>query len=166
LVVFGSGRAFTSSVAYFGDLRERGIAPSEIRYFGDLDRWGLEIPADASLVAADLGLPPVWPAERLYEHLLDSSIRQTGAPLEDELAEELVQWLPASMAARVLGVLTSGVILKQENVGRDLLEVDGRWSSRDGLGHSVVETTGIHVAHRPDETSPADVSAEDRGDSR
>lgn len=134
LVAFGSGSGFASSVAFFADLREEGVAPSEIRYFGDLDRRGLEVPADASLVAGELGLPAIRPAVALYARLLGTSHRRSAEPLDEETADEIVSWLPASLAPEARGLLIEGVAIRQEALGLEVLQADLEWASRDGLG--------------------------------
>jgi hypothetical protein len=67
LVIFGGGGSFSASVCYLAELAEEGPAAliTEIRYFGDLDRRGLEIPIAADSVAREAGLPAVRPAVRL-----------------------------------------------------------------------------------------------------
>lgn len=140
VVVFGSGRGFATSVAFFADLRDEGIAPTEIRYFGDLDRWGLEIPADASVTAQDLGLPPIRPAVGLYASLLRASLRQQADPLDDETADELIAWLPSTLRASARELLVSGVVMKQESVGTESLAADMSWATWAGLGPHGGET--------------------------
>lgn len=53
LVIFGGGGNFAASVCYLTELAAEGPASSvrEIRYFGDLDRRGLEIPIAADSAA-------------------------------------------------------------------------------------------------------------------
>ena len=134
LVAFGSGAGFRASAAYFVDLRDQGIAPAEIRYYGDLDRAGLDIPADAALVAAELGLPAIRPAVGLYARLLRSPVRRTAAPLDEEVADELAAWLPASLAGEAARLLRAGVAISQENTGTEALAADAGWATWAGLG--------------------------------
>jgi hypothetical protein len=134
LVAFGSGQGFTGSVAFFADLRDEGVAPSEIRYFGDLDRRGLDIPADASLVARELGLPAVRPAVGLYARLLRAGVRRAADPIDEDTADELVAWLPATLAPAARRLLVGGVAIAQENIGTEALGADPSWASWAGLG--------------------------------
>jgi hypothetical protein len=64
LVIFGAGGNFSASVCYLAELASEGPASfiREIRYFGDLDRRGLEIPIAANAAAREVGLPAVRPA--------------------------------------------------------------------------------------------------------
>ena len=64
-VAWGAGNAFASSVLWL-----RADPPGAIRYFGDLDEQGLRIPAGASALAVEEGLPPVRPSTGLYAALL------------------------------------------------------------------------------------------------
>src|SRR5206468_7030643 len=68
LVIFGAGGNFSASVCYLAELATEGPAAwiREIRYFGDLDRRGLEIPIAADAAAREAGLPAVRPAVGLW----------------------------------------------------------------------------------------------------
>lgn len=67
---------------------------SDVRYFGDLDRVGLRVPASASAVAVASGLSPVRPAVALYGAFLVAGRPQPGRPEVSEAdAKQLVDWL-------------------------------------------------------------------------
>jgi hypothetical protein len=137
LVVFGSGAHFVASVAYLAELpADAGIdlQVREIRYFGDLDRRGLEIPIAADATAREAGLPAVRPAVGLWAALLASGRPASGAPVPAEVAERICAWLPASLAGRAAEVLVSGRRLAQEAVGTELLLADRSWADWTGLG--------------------------------
>jgi hypothetical protein len=122
-VGWGSGAGFEASVLSIADL---GRPVSAIRYFGDLDRAGLRIPANASDLAVASGLPPVRPAAGLYGALLRAGRPQPGQRIPDEpTTEQLVQWLDPVHRAAAGELLRSGRRLAQEAIGlRYLLRHD------------------------------------------
>lgn len=137
LVAFGGGNGFTRSVEFFAELAEPGgpgTAITDVRYFGDLDADGLRIPAAASRLAVDLGLPPVIPAPGLYRRLLSAGHLETAEPLPAEAAATLASWLPAELRDGAATLLTRGARLAQEAVGRDLLIDDPTWASGEEMG--------------------------------
>jgi len=144
LVVFGAGGNFAASVCYLAELILEGPASSirEIRYFGDLDRRGLEIPIAANAAALEAGLPVVRPAIGLWARLLRVGQRATH-PLVDPLsADRLTSWLPLSLRASAREVLVSGARLAQEAVGTSLLASNTTWSTLAELGPPGVERGG------------------------
>lgn len=137
LVVFGGGMRFAASVAYLAELpSDAGIVQplAAVRYFGDLDRRGLEIPIAAGAFARELGLPEVRPAIDLWSRLMAAGRRAPCAPVPAEVAGRLVQWLPAPVRTQALEVLTSGYRLAQEAVGTELLVADPGWADWPSLG--------------------------------
>jgi hypothetical protein len=125
LVGWGAGAAFTGSVLSL-DAAAEGI--TDIAYFGDLDRNGLQVPATASRVVAANALPPVRPAVWLYEALRHVGREQHGRPrVDDETASSLADWLDPRHRAWASGLLRSGVRLAQEAVGTRHLTHDDRW---------------------------------------
>jgi hypothetical protein len=136
LVVFGAGTNFSASVCYFAELSTEGPAASikEIRYFGDLDRRGLEIPIAADFAAREVGLPAVRPAIELWAALLRVGKRATHPSLDHPTADRITSWLPQSLRLPARQVLVSGARLAQEAVGTKLLASDSTWSTWAGLG--------------------------------
>ena len=125
-VGWGAGAAFSSSV-----LSLTAAPPAAIRYFGDLDAAGLRIPAAASELAQQSGLPPVLPATGLYTLLLQHGVRGTGREIPADDAHDLAGWLDPDHRRRAENVLTAGARLAQEAVGRRVLGADDGW--RAGL---------------------------------
>ncbi len=147
LVVFGAGANFSASVCYFEELAAEGAAASirEIRYFGDLDRRGLEIPVAADAAAREARLPAVRPAVGLWARLLRVGQRGPHPPVDPSTAERLVAWLPASLRSTAREVLVSGARLAQEAVGTNLLASDPTWATWAGLG-----PPGVDVEQGPE----------------
>jgi hypothetical protein len=135
-VVFGGGANFAASVGYFAELAdEASVSPiSDIRYFGDLDRRGLEIPIAANIAALSAGLPEVRPATGLWMRLLRVGRRATHPPVEQRTAEALANWLPVPLRPAAREALVSGVRLAQEAVGTELLASDRTWAQWSELG--------------------------------
>jgi len=126
-VAWGAGNAFASSV-----LSLRDDPPGAIRYFGDLDEQGLRIPAGASELAVEEGLPPVRPATGLYAALFDHGRAGPSRQVTADRARDAVAWLAEEHRDRAQTLLVSGRRLAQEAVGRDVLTATDAW--RDGLG--------------------------------
>ena len=141
LVVFGAGGGFSASVCYLQELAAEGPAAAvrEIRYFGDLDRRGLEIPAAADAAAQEAGLPPVRPAVGLWAKLLENGYRAPHKSIDPSTADRLVHWLPATLRSAARDVLISGARLAQEAVGTTRLRQDPIWATWAGLGPPGVE---------------------------
>jgi hypothetical protein len=128
VVGWGAGTGFEASILSLEDL-DRPV--SAIRYFGDLDKVGLRIPANASELAVRSGLPPVLPAFELYDALLHVGRPQPGQPkLTGPATRHLVRWLEPIHRDRVSQLLDAGQRLAQEAVGlRYLLDHDD-WQPR------------------------------------
>jgi len=127
IVGWGAGAAFEASVLSLSDLDH---PVSAIRYFGDLDRVGLRIPANASEIAVAVGLPPVRPAIGLYDALLRLGRPQAGQPTVTEaVADGLVRWLDPAHHDRASRLLRSGQRLAQEAVGLRYLLRQDDWQS-------------------------------------
>ncbi|MFH8557447.1 hypothetical protein ACH4FE_28175 [Streptomyces celluloflavus] len=131
-VAWGIGRSFTASVRSIGKhygTDDRGLPHfREIRYFGDLDASGLDIPIRASGEAVVAGLE-VHPTPVLYRDLLT-----VGTPLPGkesstrEAAEDMVKWLGGDHDFRpVADVLMKGERWAQEWVGRRHLRLTDSW---------------------------------------
>ncbi len=103
-------------------LADQEVRPEALAYFGDLDVRGLEIAASGARLAAELGLPPLNPAERLYRLLLDHGRpAPAGTHPGSAKARAAVTWLPAALRTPALNVLVAGNRLAQEAVGQELL---------------------------------------------
>ncbi len=121
LVGYGAGKAAWSSVTSLREIVHE-LEVERIEYFGDLDREGVRIAAKLALAARRATLPPVVPAIRWYELLLDRAdavpdLRDDGRSLE---ARDL-DWFPEPTRAQVQGLLDDGSRLPQELVGWDVL---------------------------------------------
>jgi hypothetical protein len=115
LVGWGAGSGFEASVLSVASLAHQ---VREIRYFGDLDRNGLRIPASASRLAVLSGLPPVRPAVALYDALLRVGAPQSGQPKQtSDAATALVEWLDPTHRVAAHALLVNGSRLAQEAVG-------------------------------------------------
>jgi hypothetical protein len=141
MVVFGGGANFAQSVLYFLELAEASHI-EQIRYFGDLDRRGLQIPILADTAARDVGLPAVRPAIGLWAKLLRLGRLEPHESVDAETADGLVAWLPASLRAAASTVLCSGMRLAQEAVGTEVLQQDDLWSTWSGLGPPAAHRAG------------------------
>jgi hypothetical protein len=76
-------------------IADEGERPGALAYFGDLDVRGLEIAAAGARLAAELGLPPLNPAERLYRFLADHGHpARAGTCPDPAKARAAVTWLP------------------------------------------------------------------------
>lgn len=159
LLVFGAGSNFSASVCYLAELAADGPAASirEIRYFGDLDRRGLEIPIAADAAAREAGLPAVRPAIDLWEMLLRVGLRRPHPPVDPSTADGLAAWLPTSLRSPATDVLVSGARLAQEAVGMKMLSSDPTWATWAGLGPPAREWPG-EPPRRTDEYEPADAA--------
>jgi hypothetical protein len=125
LVGWGAGGAFEASVLSVPRL---GPHLREIRYFGDLDARGLQIPGNAAALASSERIPAVCPATGLYEALLTHGQPQAGQPkLAPATARKLTDWLPADMRDVAQLHLTGGTRLAQEAIGLTLLTGDASW---------------------------------------
>ncbi|WP_143101888.1 Wadjet anti-phage system protein JetD domain-containing protein [Amycolatopsis marina] len=127
LVGWGAGGAFEQSVLSIGRLTP---AVRDVRYFGDLDAKGLQIPANAAAVAARGHLPTVKPAIGLYEAMFRYARPQPGqSRLAATTAHPIAAWLPPYLQNRAAEHLMRGTRLAQEEVGITELIADRRWRS-------------------------------------
>jgi hypothetical protein len=112
-VGWGAGTAFEASVL---SVPRESVA--EVRYFGDLDEKGLQVPTNAAALARREGLPPPRPATGLYAALLRLAVPQPGqrkVPLV--AAGPLTVWLAPEHRDRAAALLLAGERLAQEAVG-------------------------------------------------
>lgn len=125
IVGWGAGTGFEASVLSISDLNRQVTG---IRYFGDLDRNGLRIPANASDVAVACGLPQVQPAVQLYDALFHLGRPQpSGAVVDEPTAAQLVRWLHPAHRDQAAHLLQSGQRLAQEAVGLSYLLSRDDW---------------------------------------
>ncbi len=124
-LAWGAGAGFESSVLWVASMKP---AVREIRYFGDLDAAGLRIPAAASRLACQEGLPAVRPATALYTALLAVGHRRDAQlPLDAQRADELVGWLDLQHRQPCRLLLTGGHRIAQEAVGLAYLTATSDW---------------------------------------
>jgi hypothetical protein len=129
LVGWGAGAGFEASVL---SVVRIDAAIAEIRYFGDLDEKGLRVPLSASALAESIGLPPVRPADALYNAMFRLGVPQQGQrKLSHGAAADLGLWLDSAHRPSALRVLMAGDRLAQESVGLSYLSRSDDWL--DGL---------------------------------
>jgi hypothetical protein len=126
-LAWGLGSMFIASVR---SLSERHKI-TDIRYFGDLDLTGLDIPRLADAPARDRGLPPVRSAGKLYSMLFDFGLDKPSADraASSERAMRLASWLPLEHQERAIALLMSKRRIAQEWVNRRRLSEQIEWHS-------------------------------------
>jgi hypothetical protein len=104
---------------------------TDIRYFGDIDVTGLDIPQLASAPALDRGLPMVRPAVHLYSMLFEFGLDKPSAdrPTSRERAIRLATWLPREHQERTIALLMNKRRIAQEWVNRRRLAEQTAWYS-------------------------------------
>ena len=117
---------YASAAAFAEDLRVLGV--TDVEYFGDLDRAGIQILRAVDEAAAACGSPPIRPAVRWYELLIHR--KGMVAPLRDDttmepVSPELFAWfaeaLTESAREPLHQVLQAGIRVPQELVGWECL---------------------------------------------
>lgn len=106
-------------------------APTALCYFGDLDPEGLRLLAAAAKSCNAAGLPPLRPADRLYELLLDVGTPQQKVQPTD-WPQPGLNWLGEPLAARLAQRLASGQCFAQEWIGIEILSADPSWCTGAG----------------------------------
>jgi hypothetical protein len=125
-VAWGAGAAFEASV--FSLATADAVTPARIHYFGDLDVDGLRIPASASALAVESGLPPVRPATALYTALFALGDPQpTRRRVEADRRRELASWLDPQHRTAAAKLLERERRLAQEAVGLVALSTLDDW---------------------------------------
>jgi len=128
VVVWGGGARFEASLAY---LRTIGRAFDRIDYLGDIDVDGLRIATAAIARARQLGLPPIRPAPRLHEAMLEASARlghpsgwkrRTGRKRSATALESWLEFLPGPIRARVREMVLDDRRVPEEVLGPEDLE--------------------------------------------
>ncbi|MEV7122836.1 Wadjet anti-phage system protein JetD domain-containing protein [Kitasatospora griseola] len=124
-LAWGIGKSFSSSICSIRP--DHGVGA--IRYFGDIDASGLAIPQRAQEQAERADLPPVEPAESLYDALFELGVPLPGAeePVTPEKAHELAAWLPERHRGRAVEILIRGERLAQEWVNLHHLRGSSAW---------------------------------------
>jgi hypothetical protein len=120
-VVYGAGNRFIDGVVFIQDIYREigGVRP--IRYFGDLDANGLNIPLSANKRAAEIGLPDIEPHRESYRWLLelsDATVAETGADL---LEKSACEWLQ-DLAEGAWAILSANRRIAQERIGWHFLQ--------------------------------------------
>lgn len=126
-LAWGLGSMFIASIR---SLSERHQITA-IRYFGDLDLTGLDIPRLAEAPARDRGLPPILPASRLYSMLFEFGLHKPSAdrPASHERATQLTSWLPPEYQESAIALLVNRRRIAQEWVNRRRLTEQEEWHS-------------------------------------
>jgi hypothetical protein len=126
-LAWGLGSMFIASIR---SLSERHQI-TDIRYFGDLDLTGLEIPRLAEAPARDRGLPPIRPAAQLYSMLFEFGLDKPSAdrPASRERAMQAASWLPPDHHERASALLMNRRRIAQEWVSRRRLAEQAHWHS-------------------------------------
>jgi hypothetical protein len=126
-IAYGAGEQLGAIIPSLADLRPR---PAAISYFGDLDPEGLRFAAAGATSCEAAGLPPLRPAQRLYQLLLDR-----GRPQRKDRSRpttwpaEGLAWLGEPLAGHLGRTCGPGEWLPQEWVGIEILTTDTRWCS-------------------------------------
>jgi hypothetical protein len=125
-IAWGAGAAFEASVLSLAEAD--AVAPARLHYFGDIDADGLRIPASASALAVEAGLPPVRPATALYTALYALGHRQPAPRrIAAERARELANWLDPQHRTAAVKLLELKQRLAQEAVGLAALSTLDDW---------------------------------------
>ncbi len=128
-VVYGDGNRFVEGVRYLADVFAELGGPRRMLYFGDLDRRGLEIPQEASTLAAGLNLPAIEPHLWSYRHLLRFGAGR-AQPWEGEPPPPaLCDWL-SDCADSARNLFAASRRLAQEHVGWAFLQGAARDNGR------------------------------------
>lgn len=126
-IAYGAGGQLEAIVPSLADRQPR---PTAIHYFGDLDPEGLRFAAAGAIRCKAAGLPPLQPAHRLYQLLLDR-----GRPQKKDQKRppswpaEGLDWLGEPLASQLRQACAAGEWLSQEWVGIEVLTADPSWCS-------------------------------------
>lgn len=122
-IAYGAGRQLEGSI---GSAHALHPAPTEIRYFGDLDADGIDIPLNTSQVAAGTGLPSVVAHPPLYDLLVELGHRRPAIS-KTAVPAAAATWLGHELAERVPTVLAGAERIAQEAVNRLVLGSTAHW---------------------------------------
>ncbi|MFE2850128.1 hypothetical protein ACFXJO_03225 [Streptomyces lavendulae] len=113
-IAFGQGDHLIASLpTALASFRERNHPVDTVLLYADLDLDGLHCAQQAGRRARAAGLPPLQPANGLYQALLTQTPR-ARPPAATEEARAAAAWLPPSLAEPVVSLLTSGFVLRHE----------------------------------------------------
>ncbi len=120
IVAFAGGNGFDGRLAFVQRLPTLAhrVPVEHLRYFGDLDRPGLAIPARAAERARELGLPPLEPDPALYRAALEA------VPPPRPYCEQhgpLTGWLPPELERPIRALIAEGRRVAQEALDRSAL---------------------------------------------
>lgn len=120
-VGWGSGNAFSNAVQSTHRLDPQVAC---VYYFGDLDVGGLAaaIAVTETMRGSQI---PVVPASGLYRLLLAAGVPRPVKAIDSGRAAKLAAWIGPEFATDVEALLTSGIALRQEAVGTELLRTTG-----------------------------------------
>lgn len=124
IVVHGAGRYFGASVSFAATL-DRPV--ERILYYGDIALEDVAAGGEARRRAVRAGLPPVQPAQVLFELLLATGTAAPARPVDVARAHRHTEWLPTPLRDRVLRLLVSGQRFAQEWVGYEVLLRERVW---------------------------------------
>ncbi len=120
-VVYGKGFVIAESVRFLAEIfRELG-GHCPVEYFGDLDPPGVLIPYRASVLARELGLPPIEPHLWSYRRLLELGRGQEADYEGEAVNPAVLAWL-GELAEPVAALFAAGKRLAQEHVGWEFLQ--------------------------------------------
>jgi hypothetical protein len=112
---WGCGNQFPTSITAV-TLLDPG--PTALYYVGDLDAAGLRIAVNAAATANVYQLPPLRPANALYEWLLAHGVpRQDRSNTGINDPSALLAWLPAELREEVSRLLHERQRIPQETLG-------------------------------------------------
>jgi len=117
-VAYGSGNAFRTSVENLDRIAADSGAAG-LKYLGDLDLRGLEIPARVYRRRTAAGLAPLEPEYCWYRWLLTHGPRRNASPgsLSSEIETLCADWLGTKDWPDVRALLLSGQRIPQEALG-------------------------------------------------
>ena len=125
LVAHGAGSYFAAAIP---SARTLDRTVERILYFGDISAPDLSTPAGATRHALVEGLPPVEPAQPLYQLLLRHGRPSVTTPSPVAEARELAAWMSEPLRADVGNLLVGGLRLAQEWVGYETLLAEQVWT--------------------------------------
>jgi hypothetical protein len=121
-VAYGAGNAFSSAAEHLDDIRQK-TGGDALRYLGDIDSKGLEIPARTNRRRLKQGLTEIRPETRFYAWLLENGVRrQAKRPPTKEQIAIWRDWLTPKLRSPVQQLLQQGLWIPQESLGLAELE--------------------------------------------
>jgi hypothetical protein len=122
-IAYGSGNAFHTSVEHLDHIASLSGAVG-LRYLGDLDVRGLEIPARADRRRVAAGLAPLEPERCWYRWLLEHGLRCPTSSTSLSVATETLcaDWMGGEDWPAMRTLLRSAQRIPQEALGLEVLE--------------------------------------------